>query len=203
MGTIKPWLAAALLGTGGRLRGRPRAFAAKDNLLDRCGAGTAASRSDRGVAAAAIDEVVFINVFEGLVRLDERGHIQPLLAESWTISDDGLTYTFKLRPGREIPRRYDFRFGRREVQLRAGDGAEQRQRAEGACSRRSRRSRRRMPRRWFSSCRSPAGQMLFNLTWGDAAIVAPRERRRGRRRPGRSAPARSSSSSGSRVTGSN
>lgn len=36
---------------------------------------------------------------EGLVRLDENNNPQPGLAESWTVSDDGLTYTFTLRDG--------------------------------------------------------------------------------------------------------
>ena len=50
-------------------------------------------------AAAAIDEVVYANLFEGLTRIDENGNVLPALAESWTISDDGKTYVFKLRPG--------------------------------------------------------------------------------------------------------
>jgi len=50
-------------------------------------------------AAAAIDEVVFINVFEGLTQVGRNGEVLPALAESWTVSDDGLTYTFKLRAG--------------------------------------------------------------------------------------------------------
>ena len=48
-------------------------------------------------AAAAIDEVVFLNVFEGLTRITEDGSIVPALAEDWTVSDDGLEYTFRLR----------------------------------------------------------------------------------------------------------
>ena len=52
-----------------------------------------------GGAAAAIDEVVYANVFEGLTRYQSDGSIAPGLAESWTISDDGLTYTFNLRSG--------------------------------------------------------------------------------------------------------
>lgn len=47
-------------------------------------------------AAAAISLTTLYNVYEGLTRIDESGAVQPALAESWTISDDGLTYTFKL-----------------------------------------------------------------------------------------------------------
>ena len=36
---------------------------------------------------------------EGLVRLDENNDPQPGLAESYTVSEDGLTYTFTLRDG--------------------------------------------------------------------------------------------------------
>lgn len=38
-------------------------------------------------------------IFPGLVRPDEQLHPAPDLARSWTISDDGRTYTFALRPG--------------------------------------------------------------------------------------------------------
>lgn len=48
-------------------------------------------------AAAAIDEVVYANVFEGLTRIDETGAVLPALAASWDISPDRLTYTFHLR----------------------------------------------------------------------------------------------------------
>src|SRR5689334_13989644 len=36
-------------------------------------------------------------IYGGLVRLDADLHVAPDLAESWKVSDDGLTYTFKLR----------------------------------------------------------------------------------------------------------
>lgn len=49
--------------------------------------------------AAAIPQVLLYNVYETLVRLQPDGSIAPLLAESWDISDDGLTYTFNLREG--------------------------------------------------------------------------------------------------------
>ncbi len=37
-------------------------------------------------------------VFSGLLRFDERGQLQPDLAESWDVSAAGLVYTFRLRP---------------------------------------------------------------------------------------------------------
>jgi len=50
-------------------------------------------------AAAAIREVTYANVFEGLTRIGPNGEVLPDLAESWTISDDGKVYTFKLHSG--------------------------------------------------------------------------------------------------------
>jgi peptide/nickel transport system substrate-binding protein len=50
-------------------------------------------------AAEAIDIVVYQNVFEGLTQVDETGSVQPGLATEWTISEDGLTYTFTLAEG--------------------------------------------------------------------------------------------------------
>jgi peptide/nickel transport system substrate-binding protein len=39
------------------------------------------------------------NVYEGMIKLTDDGEVEPLLAESNTVSDDGLTYTFTLRDG--------------------------------------------------------------------------------------------------------
>ncbi|MET0271645.1 MAG: ABC transporter substrate-binding protein [Phenylobacterium sp.] len=50
-------------------------------------------------AAAAIDEVVYGNLFEGLVRIGPTGRVEPALAESWEVSPDGLIYVFHLRRG--------------------------------------------------------------------------------------------------------
>lgn len=50
-------------------------------------------------AAAAIDEVVYGNVFEGLVRIDENGKVKPGLANFWQISTDGKSYLFNLAEG--------------------------------------------------------------------------------------------------------
>ncbi len=44
------------------------------------------------------DFLVFSNVYDVLVRVDKTGtKLEPGLAESWTVSNDGLTYTFKIR----------------------------------------------------------------------------------------------------------
>lgn len=50
-------------------------------------------------AAAAIGEVTYANVFEGLTRIDRDGKVKPALASSWEISEDGKTYVFRLRSG--------------------------------------------------------------------------------------------------------
>ncbi|MBX5223938.1 ABC transporter substrate-binding protein [Rhizobium sp. NLR8a] len=48
--------------------------------------------------AQNIDNWVFSNVYDVLIRVDKTGtKLEPGLAESWTASDDGLTYTFKIR----------------------------------------------------------------------------------------------------------
>lgn len=40
-----------------------------------------------------------VNLYEALTTLDGEGKILPLLAESWEVSDDTLTYTFNLKSG--------------------------------------------------------------------------------------------------------
>ncbi|MCE0492707.1 ABC transporter substrate-binding protein [Vibrio salinus] len=62
------------------------------------GMGVEPSGLDPTVAApVAIGQVVWQNIFEGLVTIDKDGKVQPELAKSWNISDNGLTYTFHLR----------------------------------------------------------------------------------------------------------
>ncbi len=50
-------------------------------------------------AAASGTEEVMFNVFEGLLKPDPDGVLQPAVAEKYTISEDGRTYTFTLRKG--------------------------------------------------------------------------------------------------------
>ncbi len=49
--------------------------------------------------AAAIDRVVYANIYEGLVKIDGQGRLVPGLALGWEASPDGKTYTFRLRGG--------------------------------------------------------------------------------------------------------
>ncbi|MDB6176502.1 ABC transporter substrate-binding protein [Paracoccus sp. Z330] len=52
-----------------------------------------------GVAAAATDEVVYANLFEGLTRFAYDGTIRPALARDWRIEDEGRSYVFDLQDG--------------------------------------------------------------------------------------------------------
>ncbi|MCR5149707.1 MAG: peptide ABC transporter substrate-binding protein [Clostridiales bacterium] len=45
--------------------------------------------------------VIINNVFEGLVRLSPEGEILPGVAESWSVSDDRMSYVFKIKKGCE------------------------------------------------------------------------------------------------------
>lgn len=123
-------------------------------------------------AAAAIDEVVYANIFEGLTRFGPDGTILPALAESWDISEDGLTYTFHLHEG------VTFHDG---STLTAEDVVFSFDRARGEDSVNAQKG-------LFASIASvdapddltavvtlsrPEGNLLFNLAWGDAVIVSP------------------------------
>ena len=48
------------------------------------------------------------NIFDGLVALDEDGQVVPKLATDWTMSDDGMSYTFHLRQGVKFHNGNDF-----------------------------------------------------------------------------------------------
>jgi len=50
-------------------------------------------------AASAIAEIVQYNIFETLTKINSDGTVSPLLAESWEVSPDLKTYTFKLKKG--------------------------------------------------------------------------------------------------------
>ncbi|WP_121060754.1 ABC transporter substrate-binding protein [Chachezhania antarctica] len=125
-----------------------------------------------GAAAQAIDSVLYANVFEGLTRFMGDGSVVPALAESWEISEDGKTYTFKLREG------VTFHDG---TTMDAEDVKFSLDRARAEDSTNAQKA-------LFAGIESvevvdpqtvavtltePQGSFLFNLAWGDAVIVAP------------------------------
>ena len=54
---------------------------------------------DPAVGSDAASSIALCNLYDTLVFPNLDGGIEPLLAKSWTISDDGLTYIFELVPG--------------------------------------------------------------------------------------------------------
>ncbi|MEM9625411.1 MAG: ABC transporter substrate-binding protein [Pseudomonadota bacterium] len=123
-------------------------------------------------AAAAIDEVVYANVFEGLTRIDRNGTVQPGLAESWVVSDDELAYTFTLRQG------VSFHDG---SALDADDVVFSLERAMAEDSINAQKGlfepiasvAAEDANAVIITLKRPTGNLLFNLGWGDAVIVAP------------------------------
>ena len=54
---------------------------------------------DPQVASTTDEFLIIENTFEGLIRIDDDGTVKSGMAESWNISDDGLTYTLKIKKG--------------------------------------------------------------------------------------------------------
>lgn len=52
---------------------------------------------DPHLSSASLTQQIMLNVFEGLVKPAPDSSVVPGLAESYTVSEDGLTYTFTLR----------------------------------------------------------------------------------------------------------
>ena len=57
---------------------------------------------DPAGAADSTAVIIYTNVYDSLVFLNADGEVIPWLAESWDISDDGLTYTFQMHDGVEF-----------------------------------------------------------------------------------------------------
>jgi peptide/nickel transport system substrate-binding protein len=49
--------------------------------------------------AATVAEATYNNIYEGLTRINREGEVEPLLAQGWDVSADGLRYDFYLQPG--------------------------------------------------------------------------------------------------------
>ena len=123
-------------------------------------------------AAGAIDSVLYTNVFEGLTRFMGDGSVVPGLAESWEISEDGLTYTFKLREG--VTFHDGTTMDAEDVKftldrINAEDSANAQKALYAAISEVNVTD----PQTVEVKLSEPNGNMLFNLAWGDAVIVAP------------------------------
>ena len=123
-------------------------------------------------AAAAIDEVVYANVFEGLTRFGPDGEILPALAQSWEIAPDGLSWVFHLQEG------VSFHDG---LPMTAEDVVYSFDRAMSEESTNAQ-------KQLFDGINEVTaiddktveigldavnGALLFNLAWGDAVIVSP------------------------------
>ena len=122
-------------------------------------------------AAGAIDSVLYTNVFEGLTRFMGDGSVVPGLAESWEISEDGLTYTFKLREGVTFHDgttmdAEDVKFTLDRINAEVSANAQKALYA--AISEVNVID----PQTVEVKLSEPNGNMLFNLAWGDAVIVA-------------------------------
>ncbi|WP_298844791.1 ABC transporter substrate-binding protein [uncultured Roseobacter sp.] len=123
-------------------------------------------------AAGAIDSVLYSNVFEGLTRFMADGSVVPGLAKSWEISDDGLTYTFALQEGvtfhdGSTMDADDVKFSLDRIL--AEDSANAQKALYAAISSVEVVD----PLTVRLTLSEPNGNMLFNLAWGDAVIVAP------------------------------
>jgi peptide/nickel transport system substrate-binding protein len=123
-------------------------------------------------AAAAIDEVVYANVFEGLTRIGPNGEVKPALARDWTIANGGRTYVFHLQP--------DVKF-HDGAAFTAEDVAFSLDRARGQDSKNAQKE-------FFEPIekvtaldpltvevrlKRPVGDFLFNMGVGDSVIVDP------------------------------
>lgn len=62
-------------------------------------AGAASRLNPLFASENSVDESLVALLFSGLTRLDDRGQPFPDLAESWDVSQDGRSYTFRLRAG--------------------------------------------------------------------------------------------------------
>ncbi|ATG34217.1 glutathione-binding protein GsiB [Phaeobacter piscinae] len=123
-------------------------------------------------AAGAIDQVLYSNVFEGLTRFMGDGAVVPGLAESWEISEDGLTYTFALHDGVTFHDgttmdAEDVKFSLDRARAEESTNAQKALFADIASVDVV------DPLTVRLTLSQPNGNLLFNLAWGDAVIVAP------------------------------
>ncbi|RAP40902.1 ABC transporter substrate-binding protein [Rhodovulum viride] len=123
-------------------------------------------------AAAATDEVVYANVFEGLTRFAADGTVGPGLAASWETNETATVYTFHLREG------VRFHDG---TTMEADDVVFSLDRARGPDSSNAQKAlfegidsvAATDPLTVTVTLTQPDGAFPFKMAWGDAVIVAP------------------------------
>jgi peptide/nickel transport system substrate-binding protein len=112
------------------------------------------------------------NVFEGLTWIAEDGRVQPRLATGWSVSADGLTYTFHLRGGVQFQdgTKFDCGIVRFSYERAAAPGSINPQKpffepiARVACP---------SPLEAVITLTHRVGNLPYELAWPDAAMVAP------------------------------
>ena len=123
-------------------------------------------------AAAATDEIVYANVFEGLTRIGADGRVHPALAKSWTVDESGLVYEFVLQ---------------QNVKFHDGTGFDAQDvkfsldRARADDSKNAQKFLFAMienvevlaPDRVRINLKRRTADFAYNMAWGDAVIVAP------------------------------
>ena len=124
-----------------------------------------------GGAAAAIRTVTYDNIFEGLTKIDKDGAVQPLLAKSWDISPDGLTYTFHLQSGVKFHDGSAFSAADVKYSLDAARG-EKSVNAQKQLFAKIASVDVVDPDTVKITLSGPQGDFLYNLGWGDAVIVS-------------------------------
>lgn len=123
-----------------------------------------------GGAAAAIDEVVYANIFEGLTRFGPDGSVRPALAKTWEISEDGLTYTFTLNEGVSFHDSSEFNADDVVFSINramADDSTNAQKQLFANIE-----SVENVDKAAVFTLKKPDGNLLFNLAWGDAVMVA-------------------------------
>lgn len=123
-------------------------------------------------ATASIDGMLAQNVYESLTSVTEDGTVVPNLATGWTISEDGLTYTFDL--AKDVTFHDGTVFDADDVKFTFDRAmAEDSTNPSKGIWRPIENVRVVAPHTVEITLQYPDGFLLFNLAQGDASIVAP------------------------------
>jgi peptide/nickel transport system substrate-binding protein len=124
-------------------------------------------------AAGAIREVTYANLYEGLTRIDRAGGVQPGLIDSWTVSPDGLAYTFRLR--QDVKFHDGTKFDSSIVKFTleralAPDSTNAQKQLFAPIERVT------TPDAMTAvvTLKQPTANFLYNMGWGDAVMMAPK-----------------------------